>query len=61
MNIVEISELKRLIPDIGYSPKEVLSDKDLLEIFTSQFAVRMNNKKQYVSSEIATALKGIMD
>lgn len=61
LNLVEIGELKRLIPDIGYSPKEVLSDKDLLEIFTSQFAVRMNNQKQYVSSEIATALKGITD
>jgi len=61
LNIVEISELKRLIPDIGYSPKQVLSNKDLLELFTGQFAVRMNNKKQYVSAEIATALKGITD
>jgi hypothetical protein len=61
LNIVEISELKRLIPDIGYSPKQVLSNNDLLELFTSQFAVRMNNQKQYVSAEIATALKGITD
>ena len=61
LNIVEISELKRLIPDIGYPPKQVLSNNDLLELFTSQFAIRMNNQKQYVSSEIATALKGITD
>jgi DNA modification methylase len=61
LNLVEIGELKRLISDIGCSPKEVLSDKDLLEIFTSQFAVRMNNQKQYISAEIATALKGITD
>jgi hypothetical protein len=61
LNIVEIRELKRLIPDIGYSPKQVLSNKDLLELFTGQFAIRMNNQKQYVSSEIATALKGITD
>ena len=61
LDIVEICELKRLIPDIGYSPKQVLSNNDLLELFTSQFAIRMNNQKQYVSSEIATALKGITD
>ncbi len=59
LNIVEIGELKRLMPDIGYSPKEVLANNDLLELFTNQFAIRMNNQKQYVSSEIATALKGI--
>jgi hypothetical protein len=61
LNIVEIGELKRLIPDIGYPPKQVLSNNDLLELFTNQFAIRMNNQKQYVSSEIATALKGITD
>ncbi len=61
LDIVEIRELKRLIPDIGYSSKQVLSNNDLLELFTSQFAIRMNNQKQYVSSEIAAALKGIKD
>ncbi len=61
LNIVEIRELKRLIPDIGYSPKQLLSNKDLLELFTGQFAIRMNNQKQYISAEIATALKGITD
>jgi DNA modification methylase len=61
LNIVEIRELKRLIPDIGYSPKQVLSNKDLLELFTGQFAIRMNNQKQYISAEIATALKDITD
>ncbi len=60
LNIFEIRELKRLIPDIGYSPRQVISNNDLLELFTSQFAVRMNNRKQYVSSEIASALKGII-
>jgi site-specific DNA-methyltransferase (adenine-specific) len=61
LNIVEIRELKRLIPDIGYSTKQLLSNNDLLELFTSQFAIRMNNQKQYISAEIATALKGITD
>jgi DNA modification methylase len=61
LNIVEIRELKRLIPDIGYSPKQLLSNKNLLELFTGQFAVRMNNNKQYISSGIAAALKGIKD
>jgi site-specific DNA-methyltransferase (adenine-specific) len=61
LDIVEIRELKRLIPDIGYTPKQVLSNNNLLELFTSQFAIRMNNQKQYIVSEIATALKGFMD
>jgi hypothetical protein len=46
---------------MGYPPKQVLSNKDLLELFTGQFAIRMNNQKQYISAEIATALKGITD
>jgi site-specific DNA-methyltransferase (adenine-specific) len=61
LNTAEINELRRLVPDMGYPPKQVLSNKDLLELFTGQFAIRMNNQKQYVSAEIATALKGITD
>jgi len=61
LNTAEINELRRLVPDMGYPPKQVLSNKDLLELFTGQFAIRMNNQKQYISAEIATALKGITD
>ncbi len=32
LNTVEINELKRLMPDMGYPPKQVLSNKDLLEL-----------------------------
>jgi DNA modification methylase len=61
LNTAEINELRRLVPDMGYPPKQILSNKDLLELFTGQFAIRMNNQKQYISAEIATALKGITD
>ncbi len=57
----ELNEMKRLIPDIGYSAKQIIADKKLLEVFASQFTIRMNNQKQYLSEDIAAALKGIMD
>ena len=59
LNPIEIIELKRLIPDMGCSPKQVLSDKGLLELFTSQFTIRMNSKKQYSATGIATALRDL--
>jgi site-specific DNA-methyltransferase (adenine-specific) len=59
LNPIEIIELKRLIPDMGCSPKQVLSDKGLLELFTSQFTIRMNSEKQYSATGIATALRDL--
>jgi site-specific DNA-methyltransferase (adenine-specific) len=59
LNPIEIIELKRLIPDMGCSPKQVLSDKGLLELFTSQFTIRMNSQKQYSATGIATALRDL--
>ena len=61
LNAAEINELKRLVPDMGCSPKQVLSDKNLLELFTSQFAIRMDGQKQYSTTEIATALRDLAD
>ena len=55
----ELNELKRLIPDMGCSPKQVLLDKDLLELFTNQFSIRMNGRKKYSATDIVTALKGL--
>ena len=61
IKINELYEMKRLIPDIGYSAKQIIADKKLLEVFASQFTIRMNSQKQYSAAEVATALKGLAD
>jgi hypothetical protein len=38
-----------------------LKDKNLLEIFTNQFSVRMNGRKKYNARQIATAVKDLTD
>jgi len=57
INAAELNELKRLLSDMEITSKEIAADKDLLELFTNQFIVRMNNGKQYRTEEIITALK----
>jgi adenine specific DNA methylase Mod len=59
LDITELDELKRLSIDIGRTPKEIVADKDMLELFANQFTVRMNNHKQYSTKVVATALKGL--
>jgi len=61
LNIAEVNELKRLMPDMGCSPKQVLSDKNLLELLAGQFTIRMKSQKQYNATEIATALRDLAD
>jgi DNA modification methylase len=61
IRVSELNEMKRLIPDIGYSAKQIMADKKLLEVFASQFTIRMNRQKQYSAAEISTALKGLAD
>ncbi len=56
-----LNEMKRLIPDIGFSAKQIISDKKLLEVFANQFTIRMNSQKRYSAAEIATALKDLAD
>ena len=53
----ELNELKRLLSDMERPAKEIAADKNLLVLFTNQFAVRMNNQKRYSTEEVATALK----
>ena len=53
----ELNELKRLLSDMERDAKEIAADKNLLVLFTNQFAVRMNNQKRYSTEEVATALK----
>jgi len=52
----ELEEIKRLSVDIRRTPKEIVADKNLLELFTNQFAVRMNNKKKYSEKVVAAVL-----
>jgi site-specific DNA-methyltransferase (adenine-specific) len=58
---IELNELKQLSVDMGKPLKEITEDKNLLDIFTNQFSVRMNGRKQYSSSRIATAVKDLAD
>jgi len=57
----ELSELKRLLSDMERPTKEIAADKKLLELFTNQFTVRMNNQKHYRTEDIVTALKDLAD
>ena len=57
----ELNELKQLSADMGKPLKEITENKNLLEIFTNQFSVRMNGRKQYSSQQIATAVKDLAD
>jgi DNA modification methylase len=59
IKINEIYEIKRLIPDIGYSAKQIITDKKLLEVFAGQLTIRMNGQKKYSTAEVTTALKGL--
>jgi DNA modification methylase len=52
----ELDEIKRLSVDIRRTPKEIVADKNLLELFTNQFAVRMNNQKKYSEKVVAMVL-----
>ena len=61
LNTTELNELKRLLSDIRKPVKQIYSDKNLLELVANQFAVRMNNNRQYSKKEIAMALEGIAD
>ncbi|MBA7628868.1 DNA adenine methyltransferase YhdJ [subsurface metagenome] len=57
----ELSELKRLLSDMERPAERIAEDKKLLEIFTNQFSVRMNNQKRYRTEEIVTALRDLAD
>ena len=57
----ELNDLIQLSVDMGKPLKEIAADKNLLEIFTNQFSVRMNGRKQYSSYQIAAAAKELSD
>jgi len=59
LNVAELDEIKRLSIDIRRTPKEIVSDKELLKLFANQLEVRMNNRKKYSTKVLATALEGL--
>jgi DNA modification methylase len=61
LDTVELSELRQLLSDMKRPAQEIATDKKLLKIFTNQFAVRMNNHKQYQTNQIITALRDFAD
>ena len=61
LSTTELNELKRLSSEIKIPIKEIANNKNLLKLFTDQFAVRMNNQKQYRTKEIAMALRDLAD
>ena len=60
-NSAELNELKRLLSDMERPLKEIADDENLLELFTNQFAIRMNNQKRYSAAEIAATLGSLTD
>jgi len=60
LNAAETNEMKQLLCDMERPAKEIAADKDLLELFTNQFAVRMNNQRRYSTEKIVTALEDLV-
>jgi DNA modification methylase len=58
-NAAESNELKQLLYDMERPAKEIVTDNNLLELFTNQFAVRMNNQKHYTTEKIVAALEDL--
>ncbi|MHC4423363.1 MAG: DNA-methyltransferase [Planctomycetota bacterium] len=57
----QLSELKRLLSDMEMPAKEIAADRNLLEVFTNQLTVRINDGGRYEMEEVATALKDLSD
>jgi DNA modification methylase len=57
----ELNEIKRLLSDVKIPIKEITTDKNTLQLFTNQFAVRMSNRKTYRIEQMEAALKDLAD
>jgi DNA modification methylase len=53
---MEADEIKRLFVEIGIDKAKLLSSEKLMEIFAKQFAIRMNNGKEYDKKYIASVI-----
>jgi DNA modification methylase len=56
-NEMELDEIKRLFVESGLDKIKLLASPKILEIFTKQFAIRMNNSKKYDAGQIASVIK----
>jgi site-specific DNA-methyltransferase (adenine-specific) len=54
---MENDEIKRLFVEMGIEKAKLLSSEKLIGIFAKQLTVRMNNKKDYDSGQIACVIK----
>ena len=54
---IELEEIKRLFVETGLSIAKLVENAKLLEIFTSQFSLRMDNNKKYDPAQIASVIK----
>ena len=55
-NARETLEIKRLFIDMSITVKEINASKKLLNLFTRQFELRMNNGKRYDEKDVAKEL-----
>jgi site-specific DNA-methyltransferase (adenine-specific) len=54
---IELMEIKRLFVETGLSIAQLVENNKRLEIFTKQFAIRMNNGGKYDTGRIASVIK----
>jgi len=59
LSATELDEVRRLSGDIKRTPREITADKKLFKLFINQFTLRMNNQKQYSTTEITKALEDL--
>lgn len=56
-NEMELDEIKRLFVEIGIDKTRLTENQKLLDIFTKQFSIRMNDSKTYDPEKIALVIK----
>ncbi len=56
-NEMELDEIKRLFVEMGIDKTRLIENKKLLDIFTKQFSIRMNDSKTYDTEKIALVIK----
>lgn len=57
----EFDEVRRLMLDMALPARKILSDKDLVDVFTQQLNVRVNGLKDLNRDKVAAALEVLAD
>ena len=52
----EVLEIRRLYLEMGMGSAEIIMNKKLLKVFTTQFEIRMNNGRSYDDKDVAMVL-----